>query len=109
MDDEEDWENKDTEDDDGDQWWTNKTNETNATDSQSTNKTAASKMPLLPRRKLSTSLKPQLKQRKDLKQQDNFRDYVLQMASHYKTPHILMLVGSNVNMRDAELYYQQLD
>ena len=37
------------------------------------------------------------------------RDYALEMSQYYKTPHLIMMVGSKTNFEDAETYYHQLD
>ena len=37
-----------------------------------------------------------------------FKDYVMEMSRAYKSKHLLMLVGANINFEKAELYYQQL-
>lgn len=36
-------------------------------------------------------------------------DYAVEMSQYYKTPHVLLLVGNDVNFEDAETYYHQLD
>jgi hypothetical protein len=111
MDDEDWW----TEDD-ADEWWPedddedwvpddNSTDDTNTTEPVDDNKEPAddNDVRLLQRRMLFSEKK--LKQKPQHEGEKKFRDYVLEMSQHYKTPHVLMLVGSNVNFRDAELYY----
>lgn len=36
------------------------------------------------------------------------REYFLEMSDYYRTPHLLMVVGSDMNFEKAEYYYQQL-
>jgi len=36
------------------------------------------------------------------------REYFLQMSEYYRTPHLLIVVGSDMNFEKAEYYYQQL-
>ena len=36
-------------------------------------------------------------------------DYAVEMSKYYKTPHLLLMVGNDVNFEDAENYYHQLD
>lgn len=38
----------------------------------------------------------------------HLRDYLLEMSQYYSTPHLLIMVGSNMNFEKSEYYYQSL-
>lgn len=39
----------------------------------------------------------------------HMRDYLLEMSTYYKTPHLLMMIGTDANFEKAEYYYQSLE
>jgi len=38
----------------------------------------------------------------------HLREYLLEMSQYYSTPHLLLLVGSNLNFEKSDYHYQQL-
>jgi hypothetical protein len=38
----------------------------------------------------------------------HLRGYLLEMSQYFKTKHLLMMVGADVNFEKAEYYYQSL-